>query len=117
MAWNSKRSGWKRGDWLVIDEESGVTRYASQVDSDFRGLYVTRDYNDEEQPQNFVRPLDDPIELPFTSLPNRNFTVCNAIPFFIGRTSIRSDITGIGSNYFAPQPVGSAEVGCTLVVF
>lgn len=86
------RNRWKKKDWLVVDEESGITRYASQVRTDWTGLYVDKRYADDEQPQDFVRPLDDPRPVPFTSLPDRNFSVHNVIPQYVGNTNVLTNL-------------------------
>lgn len=82
------RNGWKSGDWLVIDEESGMTRYASEVRRDWKGLYVTKAYADDEQPQDFIKPLSDPRPLPFYAMPFTEFDLANFVPIFIGETTL-----------------------------
>lgn len=52
------RRGWKRGDWLVRDEESGLVEYASKVRRDYYGV-LTKD-PDHMHPQDFVRARNDP---------------------------------------------------------
>jgi hypothetical protein len=113
------RSGWKSGDWLVIDQESGVTKYASQVAKDWKGLYVTKEWADEEQPQDFVKPLDDPIPLPFYSPPNTTFDVCNYLPVYIGLTNIPTPRTGPNAGAAAhlyDLGIGEMVIGCSFFV-
>lgn len=87
-----RRNGWRKGDWLVVDEESGITRYASQVRQDWKGVYVTRRFSDDEQPQDFVRPLDDPGPLPFMVVPDRTVSICNVVPLYVGNTNILTNL-------------------------
>jgi hypothetical protein len=108
------RKGWKRGDWLIIDEESGVTKYASQVRRDWKGLYVSKQYADDEQPQDFIKPLDDPRPLPFYAMPDTNFDLNNFLPVFIGLTSARTPTitptAGAAAHIYDPG-IGDMEIG------
>ena len=111
------RNRWKKRDWLVIDEESGLTKYASELQQDYRGLYVTKRYADDEQPQDFVKPLNDPYSVPFSNLPNRNFDVCNSFSYTIGNTDIKAPQTNVpGWNYYAIPGISSMQIGCDFVV-
>lgn len=56
----SKRRGWKRGDWLVRDEESGFVEYASNVGRDYYGVLKRKDQMDKVHPQTFVKAGRDP---------------------------------------------------------
>lgn len=56
----SKRRGWKRGDWLVRDEESGLIEYASNVGRDYYGVLKRKDQMDRQHPQDFVKAGRDP---------------------------------------------------------
>lgn len=109
------RNRWKKGDWLVIDEESGMTRYASQVMQDYRGLYVTQKYADYEHPQDYVRALNDPIPVPFTNMPDDDFHFCNAVKYYVGETSVRTAIDFPAFHLYNPG-IGEMEIGCSFVV-
>src|SRR3990167_11003294 len=54
------RRGWKRGDWLVRDEESGLVEYASNVTRDYYGVLKRKDQADSQHPQDFVKAGLDP---------------------------------------------------------
>ena len=56
----ARRRGWKRGEWLVRDEESGLVEYASNVTRDYYGVLKRRDQADSQHPQDFVRAGQDP---------------------------------------------------------
>ena len=110
------RAGWKPGKWLVIDEESGLTRYNTEVRTDYRGLYVTHRYADEEQPQDFVKPLDDPKPLPFTRTPNRDFEVCDARQvIFVGDSTVLTQTHG-PANHLFDVGIGEAQVENTFLI-
>lgn len=111
-----RRNRWKKGDWLVVDQESGITTYASKVKEDWQGLYVRKRYADPEQPQDFVRPADDPIPVPYTSLPVSDFDACLVMPYYIGRTTVRSPQNGPATHLFQ-LGIGEAEIGCTFIVY
>lgn len=55
-----KRRGWKRGEWLVRDEESGFIEYGSNVTRDYYGVLTRKDQADSKHPQLFVRAQSDP---------------------------------------------------------
>jgi hypothetical protein len=110
------RNRWKKGDWLIIDQESGVTRYASEVIQDWKGLYVTERYADSEQPQDFVRALDDPKPVPFASLPDTNFDVCNVLPYYIGNTRVKNPTNGPADHLYR-YGIGEAKIGCSFIVY
>jgi len=90
------RNGWKKGDWLVIDSESGMTRFSSQLKKDYTGEYVSKQYADYEQPQDFVKPLSDPRALPFSLPSDQNFVVDVSASPTVGNTSV-------------PTPFGAAS--------
>ena len=55
------RRGWKRGEWLVRDEESGFIEYGSNVRRDYYGVLKRKDQADEAHPQDFIRAKHDPF--------------------------------------------------------
>lgn len=56
----ARRRGWKRGEWLVRDEESGFIEYGSNVTRDYYGVLKRKDQADGEHPQMFVKAQEDP---------------------------------------------------------
>lgn len=56
----TKRRGWKSGEWLVRDEESGLVEYGSNVVRDYYGVLKRKNQADKRHPQTFVRALEDP---------------------------------------------------------
>lgn len=82
------RDGWNKGEFLIIDSESGMTRYSGQVKKDYTGERVTKRWADYEQPQDFVRPNDDPRPIPFSNPGITDFNVQNCIPVDVGNTSV-----------------------------
>lgn len=82
------RNRWKKGDFLIIDAESGMTRYSSQVKEDYTGQMITKRWADYEQPQDFIRPSNDPAPIPFSNPGLQDFDVRNCIPIDVGNTSV-----------------------------
>lgn len=82
------RNCWKPGKWLVIDEESGMTRYSDEVCYDAYGVLVDKRYADDLHPQDFIRGIMGPTPAQYTNLPNRNFPVSVSAPETVGNTSV-----------------------------
>ena len=88
------RRGWKRGDWLVRDEQSGFTEYASKVRRDYYGV-LTKD-PDSSHPQDFIKAKGDP----YINDPQNP-------PQYIYNTSAYNQGTFVGVTT-VPAPVGPA---------
>lgn len=82
------RNRWKKGEFLIIDSESGMTRYSGQVAKDYTGERVTKRFADHEQPQDFIRPSDDPAPIPFSNPGLQDFDVHDCIPQYVGESSV-----------------------------
>lgn len=82
------RNGWKKGQFIIVDSESGMTRYSGQVKKDYTGEMVTKRYADYEQPQDFIKPSDDPSPIPFSNPGLSDFTVDALLPDYVGNTSV-----------------------------
>lgn len=93
------RNGWKKGLFLIIDSESGMTRYSDQVKRDYTGEMVTNRWADYEQPQDFIRPSDDPRPIPFSNPGLQSFQVSASASFYVGNTTVPTK-TGPASHLF-----------------
>lgn len=82
------RNGWRKGEFLITDSESGMTRYSGQVTKDYTGERVTKRFADYEQPQDFIRPNDDPRPIPFANPGLQSFDVNTCLPMDVGNTSV-----------------------------
>lgn len=82
------RNGWRKGQFLIIDSESGMTRYSGQVKKDYTGEMVTKRYTDCEQPQDFIKPSDDPRPIPFSNPGLQSFQVSASAALYVGNTSV-----------------------------
>lgn len=50
----------RKGDYLAVDDQTGVTYYASEMARDYNGNFVLRATMDPIQPQLFIKALNDP---------------------------------------------------------
>lgn len=82
------RNRWNKGEFLIIDSESGMTRYSGQVKKDYTGERVTKRWADSEQPQDFIRPSNDPRPIPFANPGLQDFVVQNCVPLLVGNTGV-----------------------------
>lgn len=112
----ARRSG-KKGQWLVTDDYTGKTTYASKVHQDYWGNYVESPL--KRNLQEIASPLCDPQPVPFYRGPTYEVTTpffADTPPYYIGLTSIRtphslaSDVMGYDVG------IGEAAVGVTFVV-
>jgi hypothetical protein len=86
--------GYKKGDWYVVDQESGLVEYASDVAQDWTGKYVKKQWMDYENQQDFVKPLKDPKPLPYYSPLNFPTTIATASAF-VGKTNVPTSPFGV----------------------
>ena len=57
------RNTWKPGDHLMVDDESGLTHYASDMVKDWNGSWRHKDNLDGRHPQLDVKARRDPVAL------------------------------------------------------
>jgi len=108
------RNGWKKGQFLIIDSESGMTRYSNQVKEDYTGEMITRRYADYEQPQDFIRPVNDPKPIPFANPGVSDFEVSMCLPEFVGETSIPTPF-GPANHLFICRDIVTTDSGSILI--
>lgn len=85
----ARRRGWKRGDWLVKDEESGFTTYGTRVEYDYYGVLKLREQADPAHPQDFIRAKEDPYPVYPVSQPFRAFNLTESVVGFdVGTTTV-----------------------------
>lgn len=126
-----RRSRFRPGDYLVVDDESGYIRLASQTAKQWDGLIKDRAQIETRNPQEFVRARPD-APPPKDVRPLNDYGNYCPDPFFrapapgIGSWTIGTDAigyrfinkfrSGLGAN-LVDFGVGGATVGCTLTVF
>lgn len=111
------RRGWKRGDHLVMDEESGFTTYASKVAYDYYGVLKLKKQGDRAHPQDFIRAKEDPYPVYPIHPPLRQYEnpCASIVGFFVGDTSVPTP-DGPALHLFRPG-IGEAEIECTFFVY
>lgn len=79
---------WKRGDWKIIDDESGRTIYASEARQSWDGSLRHYSQYETRQPQEFVRAKNDPKPL-LKVRPDRAYPTPDLIvPLTVGETNV-----------------------------
>jgi hypothetical protein len=85
----ARRRGWKSGDWLAKDEESGFTVYGSKLAYDDYGVLKLKEQGDKLHPQDFVKALEDPYPVYPVSQPLRDFNLTESVVGFdVGTTTV-----------------------------
>lgn len=112
-----RRNGFKVGDHLMRDDESGIVHYASDMVRRWDGLWVHHSNNETRNPQEFVRARADPValqnvrsDLPFDA-PDQPITQ----PLFIGNTTTKT-IPGPASHLFEGDGIGAMDIGGNFIV-
>lgn len=109
------RRGWKRGDHLVRDEESGFTEYASDCARDAYGVLKRKDQMDSRHPQENLVPRQDPYSVYPIAPPSREYDIVSSyIGTTVGTTAVPV-ISGPASHLFT-RGIGYWRVEYDLVV-
>lgn len=108
------RRGFRVGDYLMVDDESGLTHYASEMVRRWDGLQVHETNNEIRQPQEFVRAYPDPEGLRIIRPTEDVAKPFNVIPTNVGGTDIPAP-TGPASHLFNPG-IGDMVIETSFVV-
>lgn len=113
----ARRRG-RPGAYLMTDDYSGVTCYASELHQDWWGNYTKQPL--KRNLQEIAVGLNDPVPVTVFRGPQYEVTnICDFehIPIFIGRTNIRTPNTSPATQALGLDPgIGDAVIGCTFVV-
>lgn len=118
-----RRRGWKKGEWLVRDEESGFVEYGSNVRRDYYGVLKRKDQADPAHPQLFVRALGDPYPVyPQSPVVYTYDTSAYDASAFVFGTNIPTPF-GPATHLFNPNAalggsggIGNMEIGLDFIV-
>lgn len=111
----ARRRGWKRGDHLVRDAESGFTEYASNCATDAYGVYKRKDQLDSRHPQEFIKARKDPYPVYPVVPPLRSYDLSSSlIGTTVGTTSVPV-ITSPASHLFT-QGIGRMIIEYDFIV-
>ena len=105
------------GDYLMQDDESGLTHYRSDMIQIWNGNWVRRDQYETRNPQEFVKALNDPIALRHIRPGQPGTVTCATAPVFVGSTNILAPTNSPGAQELENTGIGSMSVGCDFVVF
>jgi len=109
------RHRWRVGDHLVVDDDTGFTRYRSQMRKRWDGALVDAKGFERRQPQEFVQAKSDPYAVSDIRIAAPVSAVCNTIGVYIGATTVRVPTNNAAAHLYDPG-VGSMEIGCSLIV-
>ena len=109
-----QRNRWRRGRWLVIDDESGFVEYSDKVVRRWDGMYVRKDQNEPPDPQWYISAPADPPPVPFVRPDEPIEQVCQTIPPYINGVL---QATGPGTSLYVGTSIGSMEIECSFTVF
>jgi len=140
----TERNRWRRGRWLVQDDESGFVHYSDQVVRRWDGLYVRKDQDEPIDPQWFITSENDPAPLPFVrpeaaagpacktrspftpvgEMTQESATV-DSYPLLLedGSGSLNTEFPQraiarfAGYDLYVGSSIGSMEIGCSFSVF
>lgn len=112
------RRGGRPGAYLMADDYTGFTRFASELHKDYWGMYAHKPLL--RNLQEIATPLDDPGPVPVyraqqyeTSVPCAYETA----PLYVGTTNIPTNLNNAANAALDLNPaIPDMEVGCTFVV-
>jgi hypothetical protein len=119
----SRRRGWKRGEHLVRDEESGLIEYASNVSRDHYGVLKKKSQADGPHPQDFVKALRDPYTPTVQNPPKLTYdTSAYNVSAFVYGTTVPAPV-GPATHLYNPSVsqggdpgIGEMEIGSNFEV-
>lgn len=113
----ARRNG-KPGNWLVTDDYTGFTRYATEVKKDFWGQYAVSPL--KRNLQEIASPLNDSEPVPFYNGPSYEYTppcVGELAPTYVGNTNVPTNPGNMAFQVLNLSPaIPDMEIGCTFVV-
>ena len=105
------------GDYLMRDDESGLTHYRSEMVQIWNGNWVRRDQHETRNPQEFIKAGNDPIALRHIRPGQPGTTTCDNPFVYVGETGILAPTDSPGAEELKDRGVGTMQIGCDLVVF
>ena len=114
MARWTERNRWRRGKWLVRDDESGFVEYSDRVVRRWDGLYVRKDQDEPIDPQWFIQADSDPKPVPFVRPDELAPQVCLTSPPYLNNVPAPASP---GTSVFVGTSIGKMEIECSFTVF
>lgn len=108
----------RKGEWLVTDDYTGFTVFASQVSYDYWGALTKKPLL--RNLQEISSPLNDPEPVPYYRGPNYESSAeCpgETAPIYVGNTTVRTSQSNAGFQALNLDPaIPDMSVGCTFEV-
>lgn len=114
----ARRSG-RKGSYLMTDDYTGFTHYASDLKLDYWGSYAKSPLL--RNLQEISSPLNDPQPVIIYRGPDYEYTrpcIGEIAPEFIGNTTVKTKPTNAAFYALNLNPsLGQMQIGCTFRVF
>ena len=106
------------GDYLMVDDESGLTHYASEMVQIWDGSWRHHSNAETRHPQEFVRARNDPKPLRHVRPDGFSPSIDNTFDLVIGETNVPMRLDGPAAHLFQPG-IGKLEIESSneLIVF
>jgi hypothetical protein len=98
------------GDYLVVDDRTGITRWRSECIKDWQGLIVHRSVYEPRHPQDFLRARREDFRIP-DARPERRIEDESFVGPLV--TEIADDVPGNNNEYAPMGPLGAFALGQT----
>lgn len=113
----ARRNG-RRGDYLMTDDYTGMTCYASQLREDYWGSYTRRPL--KRNLQEVASPLNDPGQLEVYRGPSyETSNPCDGeiAPVYVGNTTVPTNPNNAAFQALSLNPgIGEMSISCTFIV-
>lgn len=106
----SIRNTHRKGDYLLMDGESGLVHYASECVKIWDGTWRHKSNYETRNPQEFVQAGTDPHALSDVRPDGVYPEVYNALPEFIGETNIPFPTGGPAGHLFGGGGIGAMTI-------
>lgn len=111
----TERNRWRKGRWLVVDDETGFVRYSDQVTRRWDGMIVDKRNDEPPDPQWFISAKSDPVTVPFIRPESEDGPACTTLSPYNANGTLRSPFPGY--NQFVATGIGDFEIECSFVVY
>jgi len=111
----TERNRWRKGRWLVTDDESGFVHYSDQMVRRWDGAYVIASQDEPIDPQWFIRAKPDPLPVPFVRPDAPAAPACDTRSPYDANDQLLKPFPGY--QLLVGTDIGSFEIGCSFVVY
>jgi len=115
MARWTERNRWRKGRWLVVDDESGFVEYSDKVVRRWDGMIVRKDQDEPIDPQWFITGRSDPQGVPFVREEAADPPMCDTISPYDAAGNLLKPFPGYAE--LVGTSIGTFEIECSFVVY